>query len=459
MRPSLTYLERYRNGGTRVYSPHADYSEALDRYRPDSDHPAFEAPTFLLPRTEVNIYRADPSGWVEGAYLPGDHARFCLHPQVLSAYPKEPYVQRTLELGQATDPIVVSPSSSTRTLYVVDPDTGDWRGQPHALKVHFPFRVSRYGRKMRDEVVEQAIRVSAELEAGIGEMVVAVRRMEGGAEIRAGVDHPGEGVPRGPRGEHAEPESFAFLREVLGVTHKDLTPGSPRAENWGYLVREMTPFPDLDPPTNSPLSPTTGRDKDSNTLVPAFALYGRDFFDPRCPPLIRELLGSQEPRALILEKILFPIIRHWVACFQTFGFVLEPHGQNVLLEVDGSGVIKRIVHRDLSVAIDMRRRRALGLSNTALTAYNRMESSEFNSIAYDKFLGGHFFDRLLEAVLSEDSSLSMEDFRAPCREEFARIFPDHETYLPRTICYFSEERDGYGKPLFRDTGEPPVWRP
>lgn len=32
---------------------------------------------------------------------------------------------------------------------------------PHALKVHFPFRVSRYGRKMRDEVIEQGKNVNA----------------------------------------------------------------------------------------------------------------------------------------------------------------------------------------------------------------------------------------------------------------------------------------------------------
>ncbi len=56
--------------------------------------------------------------------------------------------------------IRVSPTSSTRTLCV-----GEAR-PPHALKVHFPFRVSRYGRKMRDEVVQQGVNVSREMEAG-----------------------------------------------------------------------------------------------------------------------------------------------------------------------------------------------------------------------------------------------------------------------------------------------------
>ncbi len=33
------------------------------------------------------------------------------------------------------------------------------------------------------------------------------------------------------------------MREVLGITHPDLEPGSGRGENWGFLVRDLTPFP------------------------------------------------------------------------------------------------------------------------------------------------------------------------------------------------------------------------
>ncbi|MGD8242321.1 MAG: IucA/IucC family protein [Desulfobacterales bacterium] len=85
----------------------------------------------------------------------------------------------------------MAPSASSRTLYVQDDQV------PHAVKVHLPFKISRYGRKMRDEVIAQAINVSVELEKGINRL----------------------------------DDRFAFLREVIGVAHRNLRPGSARGEN------------------------------------------------------------------------------------------------------------------------------------------------------------------------------------------------------------------------------------
>lgn len=359
-------------------------------------------PTWTLPREAMNVYRANPGAQVTGAYLPADEVVFCIHPQLLDHSPGEAYVDRTLSLGAAGDPISASPSSSTRTLFV--------GGGNHALKVHFPFRISRYGRRMRDEVVEQAVAVSAILEAW----------------------------PRARSGD------FAFLREVLGITHRDLEPASARGENWGYLVRDMSPFPALPVP---------------GSLVPGFALYGQDRFDPHLPPLVFDLVGDADSRDWLLENLFLPVVRDWVACYRELGLILEPHGQNLLLEVDGEGGVRRVVHRDLSVGIDMRRRRDLGLPDGALNAYNRMEDGAFASIAYDRFMGGHFFDALLVPVLKAHPRVSEDDVRGPCRDLFTELFPDHEAYLPRTVHYFSEARDQFGKPHSVDTGVPPVWRP
>jgi hypothetical protein len=88
-----------------------------------------------------------------------------------------------------------------------------------------------------------------------------------------------------------------------------------------------------------------------------------------------------------------------------------------------------------------------------------MESNEFHSITYDKFMGGHFFGRILASCQGKYPYLKKEDIRMPYRDEFARISPDHAIYLPKTIQYFSEERDQFGKPLYRDAGKAPVWRP
>jgi hypothetical protein len=404
MIPPLTYLDRYRNEGTRSYSKHADYSEALEPYQPTSSNEGFQLSAIRVPVEEMNVYRANPSAGVEALYLKGDSCFVCVHPQLLHTLPHDLYLKRTRARALESRGIRVSPTSSTRTLCVQEAKP------PHALKVHFPFRVSRYGRKMRDEVVQQGVNVSREMVAGCDQL---------------------------------DPD-FAFFREVLGITHMDLEPDEGRGENWGYLVREMTPYPWI---------------REERTLIPGFALYGRDYFDGTKPPLIWEILGEKDPLDFVLNSIMLPIIRHWVGCFRSFGFIMEPHGQNALLEADSSGAIWRVVHRDLNVGIDMRRRRDLGLPDGEMNDYNRMESGEFGSIAFDKFMGGHFFDQLVAELRSRHPKLAPGDFHEPCKEEFGRLFPDHEVYLPRTVHYFTEERDEFGKPLFNDTGVSPSWRP
>ncbi len=340
--PPLAYTDRYRNEGTRTYSQHADYTEAEEKYRPNSRHAYFDLTVFEVPCAQMLVYTANPARELETTYIRDESILFPIHPQVLAHCRKDPYVAQTLAIGKPHAPIVVSPSSSTRTLYV------HGHSAPHALKVHFPFRMSRYTRRMRNEVLEQAVAISTELERGIDLL----------------------------------DERFAFLREVVGVAHRNLEPDLPRGENWGYLIRDMVPFPRVD---------------EDRTLLPGFALYGMDFFDCRRELLLFKLIDDRDPKEFILEKIMLPIVRHWVACFVHFGYLFEPHGQNVLFELGSDGEIERIVHRDLSVGIDIRRRRDIQLSDSGLNAYNRMETSDFNSIVYDKFMGGHFFDRLVEA--------------------------------------------------------------
>lgn len=404
--PTWLHLERYRNGGTRSYSPHAAYSECRRAYRPQDGSPHFDLPTWELPREALEVVQADPPAELVDRIFPErGSARFYVHPQMLEERPDDPFLRRTIELGRSCAPTRVAPSASTRTLFVDHP------GPAHALKVHFPFRVSRYERRMRGEVIEQAVAVSAALERW---------------------------------SPHAS-QPFAFLREVIGVSHPPQ--GDPRAgrgENWGYLVRDLTPFP---------------RSVGERRLVPGFALYGRDAIDDSTRPLLLDLADDADPAGWTLQHILLPTIRAWVECYRELGFILEPHGQNLLIEVDHRGTPTRLVHRDLSVGIDMRCRRARGLSDEGLNDYNRFEDGAFASIAFDRFIGTHFFEFLLRPLLEGDRSLTVDDFRIPCRSEFERIFPDHADFLPRTVHYFSEERDAHGKPRYRDTGQRPRWRP
>lgn len=403
--PHLYYLERYRNKGTRTYSNQSSYTEAADSYRPDSDSEQFALKVLKLPKEMVNIYLANPPQALKDIYIGEQEVNFCVHPQLLESSSSEPFLTNYLPLTKQFDTLTVIPSSSTRTLFVIG------HKPEHAVKVHFPFKVSRYTRKMRDEVVEQAINVSSELENNIDKMS----------------------------------DDFSFLREVIGISFKEerRSPNE-RGENWGFVIRDMRPFPQVQAP---------------RSLIPGFALYGEDYYNKDSTPLLYDLIGSEDPKTFVLDNIMLPIIRHWAECFRHFGYLMEPHGQNVLIEVDKANLITRIVHRDLSVGIDMRRRRDIGLSDKGLNNYNRMEESAFHSIAYDRFMGNHFFNRLVECCIAGYPHLSKEDFTRPCQREFARRLPEYRDYFPENIWYFSEKRDRYNKPLYEDTGERPEWRP
>jgi hypothetical protein len=161
MLPSLIYADRYRNEGTRTYGKHADYTEAQEKYRPNLRHTRFDLAVFEVPRDQKNIYTANSPIELAATYLATEKILFCIHPQILEENQEEPYVKQTLSIGTLQNGIAVSPSSSTRTLYVIGDET------PRAIKVHFPFKISRYGRKMRNEVKEQSINISRELEMGI----------------------------------------------------------------------------------------------------------------------------------------------------------------------------------------------------------------------------------------------------------------------------------------------------
>ena len=113
MIPSFTYLDRYRNEGTRAYSLHADYTEADERYRPNSRVSTFDIPAFEVPSDELNIYAADPDPALRRLYTSEDRTLFCVHPQVLDAHGDDPYLKRVLSFGKGGKDIRVCPSGPT----------------------------------------------------------------------------------------------------------------------------------------------------------------------------------------------------------------------------------------------------------------------------------------------------------------------------------------------------------
>jgi len=98
--PPLSYLERYRNEGTRTYSKHSEYSEASPCYQPASEQAGFEVTAYRVPRERVNIYMANPSEELRAMYVDEEFPVFCVHPQVLEDIHDDPYLvelHRTLQ--------------------------------------------------------------------------------------------------------------------------------------------------------------------------------------------------------------------------------------------------------------------------------------------------------------------------------------------------------------------------
>jgi len=403
----LMYAERFLNENTRTYSKWASYTEARPDFDPTGDSASFKVIAYRLPKSAIHLYEAGPTERVRKLYVEEDgSAWLCVHPQVISDKADDIYLRKIQSLATNEREIEVVPSASTRTLFVKG-------SKPfHAVKLHFPFQISRYGRRMRDEVVHQAIITSTELQ---------------------------NAVEAGKFGR-----DFAYLRESLGISIRDGE--KPGGDHWGYVVREMEPFP----PAES----------DNRAMVPAFAMYGRDKFDPAKPPMLLSILEThaKDPKNYVLEKIMFPIIRHWLTAFKELGLLLEPHGQNTLVEFDESGDITRIVHRDLDLWAYLPRRREMDVSCDNLMPICGTEESVYLSITFDKFVGNHHFENLAK-LLQTEFGIDPQELRDACKEEFARHLPNHEKYLPRTIHYFSDERDEANHPIVIDTKEAPLWRP
>lgn len=119
---------------------------------------------------------------------------------------------------------------------------------------------------------------------------------------------------------HDLPSSFAALPESMSAIPKNF-------ERGGMILREL---------------PHSDR-----TLVPFFSLFA-----PRSngePPLLLEIAkrAGQQPRAFVRQQIIERFVDQWLHLTIENGLSMEPHGQNILLELTKEGIPSgRIVHRD-----------------------------------------------------------------------------------------------------------------
>ncbi|MFH1173757.1 MAG: IucA/IucC family C-terminal-domain containing protein [archaeon] len=240
-------------------------------------------------------------------------------------------------------------------------------GAQYAVKLHLNKRLSRFIRRLTESSVRHSIAISRELEKA---------RM---------------------------PASFAFLPECIGVCYNDR----------GMIVRDMTPRPIIE----------------KRQVLPLFSLYAPDLKDETHIPFFRQLVEKHdaEPLDYFLTSIVKPLFTNLAHAIRNYGLLLEPHGQNVLIEFDKQWNITRLVHRDFQsmyVDNDIRKEKGLALPFTKHIMGEECAKEISYSLVYDNYVGKYVFEPFTE-YLQRDFGIEKERSRAAIREYFAKLMPQH----------------------------------
>jgi hypothetical protein len=389
------YLERYVNDGSRTYSPFSESSEVEQQYQPTAAFQSFELPSLMVPKDMLMTRCSTLADASFARHLEGDLLPFYIHPQ-LYVSDDQSIVALKKEFA-AGDPIVVSPTASTRTVFV----RASAAAPAHFLKLHLPRRISRMYRWQMETNIKGGISVSSDL-------------------------------------AHVAYERFAYLPDTVGVA---LTrPGY----GWGYTIREARPAPHC---------------TESRPLIPYFALYAQDMYHPDDPPLLVQLIEQLhgDPKQFILEEIVLPLVRGWCITVRDRGILLAAHGQNALLETALDGKPQRVVHRDLDKKIDSRIRARNNLPALESTNILGDDAMQKYSIVYDLQIGHHLLDYL--AALGEKFyGIPARDLHGETQEAFRTYLPEHDELFPKTMFAYEHTLVADNKPRCIDTGETPHWR-
>lgn len=151
---------------------------------------------------------------------------------------------------------------------------------------------------------------------------------------------------------HAEsatlPASFDFIPEVASMIPK----GMPRG---GMIIRTI------------PEEILSGKAK----FVPLFSLYATP--PEGGPPLLARMIekSGMDPKEFVRTKIVEPMAAQWFDMVVDRGIQMEPHAQNVLIELGKDGLpTGRFLHRDLGgFTVDFNHRERLGLGTKASLPY------------------------------------------------------------------------------------------
>jgi siderophore synthetase component len=385
-------LERYCNDGSPSgfsdkYTPH-------DGFRASDPVSHFPLPLFALPEIESIEVGTHNTSELRG--------RLPVHPDMVDLF-----LSLTPSVVEITVDAVAT--SSGRTLYAMVEDG------PVFLKLSYQGMLGRVTRRMTHAHVLSAVEVSAAYERAI---------LEGRL-----------------------PTTFCVYREIGGIAFAASSP----LGDWGYVVREASPFPA--PP--------------ASVAIPSFAMFSRldsTEGDTLLGQVVRKIWGP-DPR-LFFDRLLQPLVECYFASIRATGLQLEAHAQNVILLFGKDYELNGVAFRDMeSIDKDLPMLDRLDESRYHTpTGYKFMSADDYNytikhSFMYD-FKFGEYLLRPLIAAWSRATGLS-EDIAAQSVREYARgqiealpadFFPEGVWFDYAPVVHEGQPRRSYLEhpdPIFR----------
>jgi hypothetical protein len=255
----------------------------------------------------------------------------------------------------------VSPTSSTRTVKVLDDD--GW-----FIKLHYDGLIGRIDRKIGRSQAISAVEVSQIIETAIDEGKLSAKFF-------------------------LQKEPFA---RVVGFPDKD---GQIMYE-WGMVLREQVIYPHND---------------GVKCLLPAFSLFSKDPQNPNHKSILTQLIEKQSKNIddFLFEDVIAPVFESYFALLLNCGLQLECHAQNTLFAIDENFKVLGMVAKDMeSVDKDISLMADLRLTdNIQSRNYKCLRRTDYNyqimhSFMFDFKLGEYLISPIIDDAVKNFPSFN-----------------------------------------------------
>lgn len=378
--------ENFANGiGSRKNNSSGAYNEFEEKYQPGHGRKGFCLNRFYVPRSDCVSFS---SGYVDeklfSKYIRRNKVLFPVHPQAL----KNPSLYKIAQIARLRFKSKKAiPTASTRTVFI------DRSSPPHCVKLHSHLVVTRWTREVKAHSISHAVKITAIFEK--------TRVFE-------------------------DIKKVAYFPESLGAA---LGYGE---NDWGYIVREMQ------------AKPFVKRLKDAQ-MIPLNTLYcvnhKRSSSTPKLVKLIKK--SGIEPKKYVVQKLIMPLLLGWIKVYEKTGVLLEPHGQNVCVQLKKSKPA-RFIFRDFDTPVNLEHYSKTGLNTNGLdgsTCFTNMDNVDgfprgtLLSLFLDQSVRS-MLDSVAE-VTNEHFGVSVSDIQKSVRRRLQKKAPAFLSEFPEDGRIFS----------------------